>query len=95
MNYTRSEAKDYALENWHGVCNVILPSFTADLKIINEAGIRHDVAHNIKQGFWGTLLVSECGTTKEEMKRFMEIAVDEANGKHAPTSKTCTRTLHH
>lgn len=82
MNYTRSEAKDYAFENWHGVCNVILPSFSADLKSINEAGIRHDVAHNIKQGFWGTLLVSECGTTKEEMKRFMEIAVDEANGKH-------------
>ena len=82
MNYTRSEAKDYAFENWHGVCNVILPSFSADLKSINEAGIRHDVAHNIKQGFWGSLLVSECGTTKEEMKRFMEIAVDEANGKH-------------
>ncbi len=82
MKYSKSEAKDYAFDNWHGVCNVILPSFTADLKDINEAGIRHDVRRNMEQGFWGTLLVSECGTTKDEMKRFMEIAVDEAGGNH-------------
>ena len=64
MKYSRSDAKDYAFDDWHGVCNVILPSFTADLKDINEVGIRHDVRRNIEQGFWGTLLVAECGATE-------------------------------
>lgn len=83
MKYTRAEAKDHAFANWKGVCNVILPSFTADLKGLNENGIRHDVRKNIEHGFWGALLVSECGTTAAEYRRFMEIAVDEAKGKHA------------
>ncbi len=82
MKYSRSEAKDYAYDQWHGVCNVILPSFTADLKALNAEAIRHDVRRNIEQGFWGALLVSECATTKDEMREFMEIAVDEANGEH-------------
>ena len=81
MDYTRAEAKDYALEHWHGCCNVILPSFTNDLKELNEQAIRHDVRRNIEQGFWGALIVSECGTTKDEMRQFMEIAVDEAAGR--------------
>jgi 4-hydroxy-tetrahydrodipicolinate synthase len=33
-------------------------------------------------GFWGALLVSEAGTTQDEMRRFIEIAVDEADGGH-------------
>jgi 4-hydroxy-tetrahydrodipicolinate synthase len=82
LPYTKAEAKDYAFDTWKGVCNVILPSFTKDLKKLNEKGIRHDVRKNIEHGFWGALLVSECGTTKDEMKQFMQIAVDEAKGKH-------------
>lgn len=82
MRYTRREAKDFAFDKWHGVCNVILPSFTAELKGLNEKAIRHDVRKNIEHGFWGALLVSECATTDDEMVRFMEIAVDEAKGKH-------------
>lgn len=80
--YTKSEAKDWARQNMHGVCNVIIPSYSADLKRLNEKGIRHDVRKNIEYGFWGALLVSEAGTTKDEYIRFMEIAVDEAKGKH-------------
>jgi dihydrodipicolinate synthase/N-acetylneuraminate lyase len=80
--YTRSEIKDWAREHMQGVCNVIIPSYTADLKDINETGIRHDVRRNIELGFWGALLVSEAGTTLDEMRRFMEIAVDEAQGRH-------------
>src|SRR5215467_9318607 len=57
-----------------------MPSFSADLRRLNEAGIRHDVRRNIELGFWGALLVSECGTTPDEYRRFMEIAVDEAKG---------------
>ena len=81
MKYSRAEAKDWAAANWRGVCNVIMPSFSADLHRLNEAAIRHDVRRNIELGFWGALLVSECGTSEEEYRRFMEIAVDEAKGR--------------
>lgn len=81
MKYSRAEAKDYAHEHWKGVCNVILPSFTTDLSRLNEKAIRHDIRRNIEQGFWGALIVSECGTTNDEMRQFMEIAVDEAKGR--------------
>ncbi|HEY3428931.1 MAG TPA: dihydrodipicolinate synthase family protein, partial [Acidimicrobiia bacterium] len=66
----------------HGACNVIIPSYTSDLRSLNEPAIRHDVRRNMELGFWGALLVSEAGTTQEEMRRFMEIAVDEARGRH-------------
>ncbi len=82
MSYSRSEAKAWAKKNWRGACNVIMPSFTSDLKTLNEAGIRHDVRRNIELGFWGALLVSECGTTFDEYRRFMEIAIEEAKGHH-------------
>jgi dihydrodipicolinate synthase/N-acetylneuraminate lyase len=82
MLYKRSEAKDWAKQHWRGVCNVIMPSYTADLQRLNEKAIRHDVRRNIELGFWGALLVSECATTLDEYKRFMEICVDEAKGKH-------------
>jgi 4-hydroxy-tetrahydrodipicolinate synthase len=80
--YTRSEAKAWARETFHGACNVIIPSYTSDLRSLNEAAIRHDVRRNIELGFWGALLVSEAGTTGDEMRTFMEIAVDEAAGRH-------------
>lgn len=79
---SRPDAKDWAKSHFHGVCNVIIPSFTNDLRDINEEAIRHDVRRNIELGFWGALLVSEAGTTHPEMVRFMEIAVDEAGGAH-------------
>jgi dihydrodipicolinate synthase/N-acetylneuraminate lyase len=80
--YTRSEAKAWARETFHGACNVIIPSYTSDLRSLNAAAIRHDVRRNIELGFWGALLVSEAGTTLDEMRAFMEIAVDEAAGRH-------------
>lgn len=81
MEYSRSEAKKWAAENWKGVCNVIMPSFTSDLSGLNEEAIRFDVRKNIEHGFWGALIVSECATTDEEYIRFMEICVDEAGDK--------------
>jgi len=80
--YTRAEAKGWARETFHGACNVIIPSYAGDLRSLNEAAIRHDVRRNIELGFWGALLVSEAGTTLDEMRRFMEIALDEADGGH-------------
>jgi len=80
--YTRPEAKAWARETFHGACNVIIPSYTSNLRSLNEAAIRHDVRRNIELGFWGALLVSEAGTTLDEMRAFMEIALDEASGRH-------------
>ncbi len=76
--YDREGTKAWARANMRGVCNVLMPSFSADLKRLNEEGIRHDVRMCKSLGFWGTLAVSECGTTIEEYVRFVEIAVDEA-----------------
>lgn len=80
LPYRRNEIKERARSTWHGMCNVTLPSFSADFTKLNEAAIRHDVALAHKMGFWGTLVASECGTTVEEYVRFMEIAADAAPG---------------
>ncbi len=79
--YTPAEAKDWARENFRGVYNVIIPSYTSDLSDINEQAIRHDVRRNIEFGFAGTLLVSETNLTVDEYTRFVEIAADEAKGR--------------
>lgn len=78
LSYTRSEAKDRARETWAGGCNVTLPSFTPDFATLNENAIRHDVQHAAKLGFWGTLVASESGTSFDEYKRFLEVAVEAA-----------------
>jgi 4-hydroxy-tetrahydrodipicolinate synthase len=56
----------------------VSPTFTSDLSGLNEAAIRHDVALEKQHGMAGVLIVSEAGTTPEEMRRFTEIVVDEA-----------------
>jgi dihydrodipicolinate synthase/N-acetylneuraminate lyase len=81
LPYTKSEAKDWARAHMKGVCNVIMPTFTQDLRGLNEAAIRHDVRRCIELGFWGSLVVSECSTTKDEYKRFLELVIDEAKGR--------------
>lgn len=81
MNYKKNEAKDWAREHMKGVCNIIMPTFTSDLRGLNEAAIRHDVRRDIELGFWGALVISECGTTKDEYKRFLDIVLDEAKGR--------------
>jgi dihydrodipicolinate synthase/N-acetylneuraminate lyase len=78
LPYRREEVKDRARETWKGMCNVTLPSFSADFTTLNEAGIRHDVSRANELGYWGTLVASECGTTVDEYIRFMEVAVDSA-----------------
>jgi len=77
-SYGRREARDWAKENFKGVVNVIIPSFTTDLNGINEKAVRHDVRKNLEHGFSGTLLVSEVAITLPEYRRFFEIAHDEA-----------------
>jgi len=78
--YNRDEAREWARENFRGVHNVIIPSYTNDLSDINEQAVRHDVRRNIELGFAGTLLVAETSITLDEYVRFVEIAADEAKG---------------
>lgn len=78
--YSKDEAREWVRSEMKGVCNVIIPSYSADLRSLNEAGIRHDVRRNIELGFKGTLLVSETALTTDEYVRFVEVAADEAAG---------------
>lgn len=78
LPYTRAEVKDRARNEWRGLCNVTLPSFTSDFRGLNAAAIAHDVRLAAQYGYWGTLVASESGTTPEEYNRFMEIAAEAA-----------------
>jgi 4-hydroxy-tetrahydrodipicolinate synthase len=80
-SYNRGEARDWAREHLDGVVNVIIPSFTSDLRDINEAAVRHDVRKQLEFGFDGALLVSEVAISQPEYRRFCEIAQDEAAGR--------------
>jgi hypothetical protein len=72
------EARPWALEHLRGVAGCVMPSFTRDQSKLNEAAIRHDVRRERELGFSGFLIVGECGTTADEFRRFVDIAVDEA-----------------
>lgn len=74
LPYKRNEVKDRFRETWKGACSVTLPSFTLNFDALNAQAIEHDIKLAAKQGFWGTLIASECGTTFAEYKQFMEIA---------------------
>ena len=76
--YTRKEARQWAKANMKGVCGCMLPTLNGSLTAVNERAIRHDVRLEKTLGFWGTLLVSECGTTNDEMRQVIDIGVDEA-----------------
>ena len=76
----KQDLRAWAWEHFHGVNNVVIPSFSQDLTRLNEKGIRHDVRKVIDLGFTGTLLVGELSISLEEYVHFTEIAQDEANG---------------
>jgi 4-hydroxy-tetrahydrodipicolinate synthase len=79
--YAKREARDWAQVHLTGCDNIIIPSYTGDLKALNETGIRHDVRKCIELGFAGTLLVSEVNITLDEYRQFTEWAADEAKGR--------------
>lgn len=80
-SYRKKEAREWAKENLRGCANVIIPSYTGNLKGLNEKGIRHDVRKCIEYGFAGTLLVSETAITLDEYRQFFEWANDESRGR--------------
>jgi 4-hydroxy-tetrahydrodipicolinate synthase len=79
--YARSEAREWARAELTGVCNVLIPSYTADLRGVNEAAIRFDVRREIELGFRGALVVGETAITRDEYVQAVEWAADEAHGR--------------
>ena len=79
--YRKHEARAWGRQNMQGCVNVTIPTFTSDLKRLNEAAIRHDIRRAIELGFEGTLLVSEVAITLEEYGQFTAWAADEARGR--------------
>jgi 4-hydroxy-tetrahydrodipicolinate synthase len=80
-SYRKNEAREWAWQHLKGCANVIIPSYTADLKGLNEGGIRHDVRKCLEHGFSGTLLVSETAATLAEYEQFFAWANDESKGR--------------
>jgi dihydrodipicolinate synthase/N-acetylneuraminate lyase len=76
--YEKGDARSWARATLQGCCGCVMPTFTADVRGLNEAAIRHDVAHEKALGMRCILIVSEGGTTSAEMHRFIGICVDEA-----------------
>jgi 4-hydroxy-tetrahydrodipicolinate synthase len=86
-----SDPKAWAREHFRGMENFVLPSFTADLRELDEAGIRHDVRHAIRQGFVSTMPMY-LGLSAEERRRMLEIVADEARGRLLVTTTAGGRT---
>src|SRR6185312_5260194 len=80
-SYRKTEARDWAWQHLKGCANVIIPSYTADLKGLNERGIRHDARKSLEHGFAGTLLVSETALSLAEYGQFFEWSNDESKGR--------------
>jgi len=93
MEYTRSDAKDYARENMKGVWAAAYLPFTADHRI-DEDGFRHNVNHWVNElGIEGLFISGKRGEffslSVEERKRTFELAV-EATGHDGYTIMSCS-----
>ncbi|KVF26173.1 dihydrodipicolinate synthase family protein [Burkholderia vietnamiensis] len=77
-NYRKPDARAWAREHLTGCSAVTIPSYSADLKRLNERGIRHDIELTIKLGYSYTLLCSEVAITPEENAQFTAWARESA-----------------
>ncbi len=64
---------------FQGIENILLPSFTPDLKELDEEGIRHDVRMSKRHGFFSVFLAG-VGLTPDELVKMIGIVADEAAG---------------
>jgi dihydrodipicolinate synthase/N-acetylneuraminate lyase len=76
--FDAGEARAWALEHLRGVTGCVMPSFTEDLSGLNEEAIAHDIQRERELGFSGFLIVAECGTTPDELRRFIDLSVAES-----------------
>jgi 4-hydroxy-tetrahydrodipicolinate synthase len=95
MNYRKSEAKEAARVQFHGIWAAITSPFTADGRV-DEAGLRRNMRYftdGLKiDGVFCTGTMGEFwALTKEERNRIVEIVVEEAKGK----CRVIAHTGHH
>jgi 4-hydroxy-tetrahydrodipicolinate synthase len=76
----QSEKKEWAHEHLKGLGGLIFPSFTPDFKELDEAAIRLDIRHSIRQGFT-SCTVSANGANAEQARHMWELVREEAAGK--------------
>jgi 4-hydroxy-tetrahydrodipicolinate synthase len=93
MSIKKADLKQWARENMKGVENTIFPSFTPDMKHLDEEGIRLDVRQSIKHGFYSTMCATESGLTLQESKQFVGIVAAEAQGKIVVTTSLILDTF--
>jgi 4-hydroxy-tetrahydrodipicolinate synthase len=79
--YQRNDARAWAKECLIGCSGVTIPSYSRDLKSLNEQGIRHDIQKITELGFKFTLLCTEVAITPEENAQFTAWAKDTAGDK--------------
>ncbi|MFJ8494510.1 hypothetical protein ACIRBZ_40145 [Streptomyces sp. NPDC094038] len=91
--YTRAEAREWAREHLVGVVNCTIPSFTGDLRHINETAIRQDTRLAIEHGFAGALGVSEVAVQLPGYLDFLRIVKDDAGAEFLLTHHTGWSTL--
>ena len=80
-NYQKKDARAWAKQHLVGCSGVTIPSYSADLKSLNEKGIRHDIQKVSDLGFKFTLLCTEVAITPEENAQFTAWAKDTAGDK--------------
>lgn len=79
--YRKTDARAWARQHLVGCSAVTIPSYSADLKRLNERGIRHDIEHAIGLGYTYTLLCSEVAITPEENAQFTAWARETAGSR--------------
>ncbi|MFF0575329.1 dihydrodipicolinate synthase family protein [Streptosporangium saharense] len=79
--YTKAESREWAREHMRGTANTTIASYSADLRTLNEQGIRHDIRRALELGFGGTLVCAETAMSLDEYERFTAWAADEADGR--------------
>ncbi|KKB64681.1 dihydrodipicolinate synthetase [Robbsia andropogonis] len=79
--YKKADARAWAKEHLIGCSAVTIPSYSADLKHLNERGIRHDIERAITFGFRYTLLCSEVAITPQENAQFTAWARETAGNR--------------
>jgi 4-hydroxy-tetrahydrodipicolinate synthase len=78
MAVARNERKAWARDALLGLENALMPSFTPDMRDLDEDAIRFDVRQAKAHGFFSTMCAVETGLSTEEAKRFISIVCDEA-----------------
>jgi 4-hydroxy-tetrahydrodipicolinate synthase len=82
LEFTKTEAKQWAKEKLKRLEGFIFASFTPDLSGLDEEGIRWDVQYLIANQLSCMLCAVETSAmTFEERKQFVEIVCDEAKDK--------------